>query len=406
MHFHFPTTPTKYVPLRRSRSLQEVFVNAKYEKLLDVSPMKLPYNGRFFRARPRRVRLFEDDDEDLSFEKFQMMINSTKVDVSAIHSDFLKKFDEKLMTEVKKEPLSFLKKVEDMEFSKISPVVKEAALVVAPCTRRISAENFPTIDNDSQLDSIEETILFKLEHGSLDCSEGSIFNKIREELKTRKARHETLIDNCPAPIEKFQRKTSSPKVSLSPKTISSPAPATFSTKKALQKPKKNFIAKNKEAAKNTPKRTSPGCQKLQPKVTRSAPSLFTIENVTVRRHNPNAVFASIDFTKPPSPMAAFEKKTKNSSTSLWMPFMETPSTSAPSINSAFEHDCNSNDEITLCIENQCSQVRAIGACQVRIRDELNEMMTQQENMMETTFAGSVASSNPTSPCQNSSLTSD
>lgn len=368
MQFHVPIVPTKYVPLRRSRSLQEVFAG-KYEKLLDRTPLTLPFAGKYFRARQRPIRqsfyeVQEEEDaaaaaaekEDLiSFEKFKANFEVSKVDLEVVHNDFLKVFDEKLLTEKPKltKPGSFLEKIDGMNFTK------------------------PAVANNPS--TIEETILNKISHGNLDRSEGSIFHKIEEELKTRKDRINELI----AP-EKNDEPVKPPATPISTPTKQSVPMSKSSTPVSQEKKKPKNDAKKKITTQSSAKAIVPNCSKSTPNLQKSA------KNVTLRRPAKITNTNNNLSQKPKSsPVLSFEKKSNSNSSSLWLPFVQdpvTPSTSAPSINSAFERDCDSSDEITLCIDNQYVHMKELGECTKRMQNDMEEIMEIHNNSLNRSMS--------------------
>lgn len=365
--FHLPYAPTKYVPLRRSRSLQEVFSNEKYEKLLDRTPMTLPFAGRLFRAKTRPVRLFKEVvEEELTFKNFEAEIisvssateaGSSKIEIANMHENFLKVLDKKLAEEKAKPPTSFLDKIDKLNFTKSSPAYPVAESI----TSRL---------ND--IDVLEETLLCKLSASNLDRSEGSIFNKIENELKTREER---IKDLCTSPETPESVPATPKKIKLS--KSSTPVAQTSAKAKKPAQENKIVVRQPKSTPKPMPKAVSKSTPNLQNKVTLRRKPKFC------------EVFSPGNFSeaaKPSSPVLSFEKKSTKGSSSLWLPFVDSPIPSAaPSVNSAFERSCNSSDEITLCIDSQYMQMKELNASAARMRTDMEEIMELHNNSGEKAF---------------------
>lgn len=370
-HFHFPKTPTKYVPLRRSRSLTEVFSSEKFSTLLDESPMTLPYAGRYAVYKVRGRKLLFDNEDVCSENPFRSMSNSTyDVEFPSVNEDLLQTVDNKI-AEIKETRPSeaFIKKISDLDYSNESPIIMISA------NTDLCNECEPK-KPDIQANSIEDAILFRLELGDLDRSEGTIFHKIENEIKNKK---DIKDKTNKIGLVLNEQNTRSSQLPSKPNTpLCSKIPILCSKSAG---PLKNIQLKQQKLSQSVQKPKI----KVSSPVTRATTFKSNLkcagsdDNICIRKTK--ALFKNQSCKTSETNFPAFKKKETKGSSSLWIPVAKTPPISNE-INASMD-----KEEIISCInrhvDRQKEKVKKLENCQDSLRKDMYEVITIQNHIHHT-----------------------
>lgn len=376
-HFHLPKGSNKFVPIRRSKSLTEVFSNEKYSKLLDNTPLILPYAGRIAPVKKLNRTLFYDGSEEEHDNPFNSFDDDTDggLELSSLHCNLLKEVDEKI-DQIRTQPSSdtFIKRISSMDYNNESPLNMEVNNN-HDALRNLNHDKskYKTRKTFERLNTLEQAIIVELERGKLDRSEGTIFHKIEHEIKSRNKletnykKWECNGGDSAKEVERSALKSSTPYASKIPVFRPATVPKVNSTKfKAIQKNKpRNLITRTRKNPSMTPTH-----EKEKSSLFRGTPG--------GPKMNHSAIFGKNPFGTENKEGAAFKLKEKGSASSLWVPIA---SEKKPSSSSRTDmHTASSSSSMTDFVEHQTSKIKDLGSCQNRMKEDIKEILSIHENI--------------------------
>lgn len=366
-HFHLPKGLNKFVPIRRSKSLTEVFSNEKYSNLLDNSPLILPYAGRMAPAKKLQKKLFYDAPEEETDNPFNSFDDTDlQLEISSLHCNLLKVVDEKI-EKIRSIPTSetFVQRISSMDYDTESPLNKE---------ENNNNNSLGNLNNDipknnvrktfERLNKLEQAIIIELEQGKLDRSEGTIFHKIEHEIKHKNQSEDNYKkwDCLDTTIEKRDIKSSTPYASKIPVF----RPATV--------PKINF-SKFKTIQKIKPKNVLTRIRKSQ--LTHDMEKSNVIKNGSGLKTNHSAIFGKNPFTTDEN-LRAFKLKEKGNASSLWHPFEKKSSSTCSSRHNSVT--ATGSCTISDFVEHQTNNISDLGNCQKRMKEDIEEILLIHEKI--------------------------
>lgn len=366
-HFHLPKGLNKFVPIRRSKSLTEVFSNEKYSKLLDNSPIVLPYAGRMAPPAKRLQRkLFYEAAEQDENNPFKTYNNTDiQMELSSIHSDLLKAVDEKIDQITQPASETFYNRISCLDYNSESPLNKEENNNNNPIANlNTDVQKHKGRKTFEGLNAFEQAIILELERGNLDKSEGTIFHKIEHEIKSKpqsQIHYEKLgsIGDTAknSNNKKFILQSSTPVLSKIP--VFRPSTVPKVKLHNIQRTKTRNLVNSSRSTKS---------KFIQEK----KPSVWSKSSNT----NPSAIFGLNPFSK--ESKGAFQLKNKNNASCLWVPLDKNPITSGSKGTKSKESCSTSN--ITDFVDHQTSSINDLGNYQKRMKEDIAEILSIHENI--------------------------
>lgn len=373
-HFHLPKGSNKFVPIRRSKSLTEVFSNEKYSKLLDNSPLILPYAGKTVPPKRIQKKLFSDNDDfENPFNHMTQIDLDIQYPLSHCNNDLLKEVDDKIdRNRTQRGSETFIKRISDYNIDSTFNTEENNNnnFCVLNLNMTPKSKGRKTFEH---LDTLEQAIILELERGKLDRSKGSIFQKIEQEIKNKNKMEEKLkqqssfdldVHNIPNYAEIQKQTNSTPYVSKIPVLRPSTVPKINATKSKLSiqrsKTKTNFITpytriqKSKQQKQNTPIFQKTSCSKT----------------------NHSAIFGKNPFNTEDSNKGAFKIKDLSNASSMWVPIDKKASQS------------DNNYTFGDFVKHQSTSMKDLGHYQNRMKNDMNEILSIHKDIEKTIGGGS------------------
>lgn len=364
----------KFVPIRRSKSLTEVFSNEKYSKLLDNSPLVLPYAGRIAPAKRLQKKLFYDaheEEQDNPFNSFDDTDSDVELSSLSLHCKLLKVVDEKI-NQIHTQPASetFFNKISSMDYNTESPLNTE----VNNNNDFIGGLNnnkskYKVRKTFERMNTLEQAIIIELERGKLDRSEGTIFHKIEHEIKNR--------NKLDGNYKKWECDGNGIESSKEKNAIKSITP--YASKIPVFRPStvpKTNVSKLKSHQKNKPKNLMTQIRNRRSQLAHDKEKSSMLKSTPGLKTNHSAIFGKNPFTT--ESRGAFKIKEKDNASSLWVPIEKIPSSKCSSHTDLVT--ANSSSSIGNFVEHQSNVMKDLGNCQNRMKEDIKEILTIHEHI--------------------------
>lgn len=329
----------------------------------------MPYAGRLAIAKKFQKKLFDDTQETETENPFNSFFDTDfQMEHSSLHCNLLKVVDEKI-DQIRKLPTSetFINRISMLDYNTESPLNKEENNYVNSIGNpQNDLPKYKARQSFECLNTIEKAILIGLERGTLDRSEGTIFQKIEHEIKQKKQTGDAFkkwssVGKCvdKNTTEKRTIKSSTPYASKIPIFHPSTVPKISTSKfKTNQKIKPKSVMTHTRKGKLT-------YEKEKPSGVKNSFSLKT---------NHSAIFGKNPFTTEDN-SSAFKLKEKTNASSLWVPIEKTSACSSRR-NSATP---NGTSTINDFVEHQTKKINDLGNCQKRMKEDIEEILTMHQN---------------------------